>query len=90
MKLKITFAFAVLGIGSCTPAYLTTSPGSELPNAAFDVCLRNDQLGRCEKWKFGNGQIRPYDIPPGYKLVPERSNEEKPSGASSEKPKSEL
>ena len=60
-------ALAVLLLAGCAdvgynPMGVHTAPGSEMP-AFFDICDKADAAGRCEKWRYGNGKIRPYDKP---------------------------
>lgn len=69
MKTLAGALLALLTLSGCGPsAYEMTAPGAELPNPwSFGYCQARDPYGRCSHWSSGNGQIRPYDVPPpGY------------------------
>lgn len=64
--MRIALLIMLLMLAGCAQpsAKLRTAPGSEFPDPVFDICDAHDVVDRCTKWRYGNGVVRPYDVPP--------------------------
>jgi len=81
MKRSLLAVLCALTFAGCNQATIgmMTAPGTELP-AFFDICDAHDEIGRCAKWRYGNGRIRPYDVPPAdHRINPTPGNPPKGS-----------